>query len=93
MIELTRIGQREPFLLNPDLIERVDSHVDSVIRLTNGIEYVVAESAEEIVDRIVEFRSRVFLGGPIFTRQLPDNDDADASATVVELPTNREVPR
>ncbi|MEM1334045.1 MAG: flagellar FlbD family protein [Actinomycetota bacterium] len=58
MIELTRIGQRQPFLLNPDLIERIDCHVDSVIRLTNGVEYVVAETGDEILERIVEFRRR-----------------------------------
>lgn len=91
MIKLTRIGQQDTFLLNPDLIERVDSHVDSVLRLTNGIEYVVVETADEIVDRIVALRARVFYEGPTITRIAPDDsaDEAIKTATVVELLTNR----
>jgi flagellar protein FlbD len=45
--------------LNPDLFERVDTHVDTVVRLIDGTEYVVVEPAEEIVRRIVELRARV----------------------------------
>lgn len=101
MIELTRLGQHETFLLNPDLIERIDSHVDTVVRLTNGVEYVVAETGREIVDRIVQFRSRIATQGPIVSRDAsvaPVPDDAaeaddSRSATVVELPSHREVPR
>jgi len=44
--------------LNPDLFERVDTHVDTVVRLIDGTEYVVTEPAEEIVRRIVELRAR-----------------------------------
>lgn len=59
MIRLTRLRQETSFYLNPDLFERVDEHVDTVIKLTDGAEYVVVESAEEIVRRIVEFRAQV----------------------------------
>ena len=63
VIHLTRLGQRETFLLNPDLFERIDSHVDTVVRLTNGNEYVVSESAAEIIERIVFFRASVRAAG------------------------------
>ncbi len=59
MITLTRIRQNTPFILNPDLIERVDTHVDTVVRLTSGTEYVVNETGDEIVRRTAEFRARV----------------------------------
>lgn len=59
MIHLTRLRHGQTFYLNPDLFERVDTHVDTVIRLTDGTEYVVVEPAEEIVKRIAEFRARV----------------------------------
>lgn len=59
MIPLTRIRHDKVLYLNPDLFERVDSHVDTVIRLTNGTEYLVVESAEEIVRRITEYRASV----------------------------------
>lgn len=50
-------------MLNPDLFERVDSYVDTVVRLTNGNEYVVSESAAEIIERIVLFRAGVLAAG------------------------------
>jgi flagellar protein FlbD len=59
MIQLTRLRQNTPFILNPDLIERVDTHVDTVVRLTSGTEYVVNESGAEIVRRTIEFRAHV----------------------------------
>jgi uncharacterized protein YlzI (FlbEa/FlbD family) len=59
VIPLTRLRHGEIFYLNPDMFERVDSHVDTAIRLTDGTEYVVVESAEEIVRRIAEFRARI----------------------------------
>lgn len=95
MIELTRLGQNDRFFLNPDLIERIDSNVDTIVRLTNGIEYVVVESGSQIVDLIVEYRSRIAINGPIVARDAsagPDHDDAP-DATVVEISSNREVTR
>ncbi|MFK7918558.1 MAG: flagellar FlbD family protein [Ilumatobacter sp.] len=94
MIELTRLGKNDQFFLNPDLIERIDCHVDSIVRLTNGIEYVVAESGEQIVDLIVEYRSRIATQGPIVARDAsfaPASDDVDVAngANVVELTSNR----
>ena len=63
MIELTRLRHGESFLINPDLLERIDSHVDTVVRLTNGHEYLVTESAAEILERIMLFRARVLAAG------------------------------
>ncbi len=96
MIALTRLGQSETFYLNPDLIERIDAHVDTVVRLTNGIEYVVTERPEVIVERIVDFRRRASMAGPVITRYSPSDEPepTDATgATVLELPSNREVDR
>lgn len=96
MIELTRLGQNERFFLNPDLIERIDSHVDTVVRLTNGVEYVVAETGREIVDLIVAYRSRIATEGPVVARDAsvtPVSDDDAPVASVVTLPSNREVTR
>jgi flagellar protein FlbD len=59
MIRLTRIRQNTPFILNPDLIERVDTHVDTIVRLTSGTEYVVNETGDDIVRLTIEFRARV----------------------------------
>lgn len=58
MITLTRISGSE-FVLNSDLIERIDSTPDSVITLVDGKKYVVAESLEQIIDAVRLYRSQV----------------------------------
>jgi flagellar protein FlbD len=58
MIVLTRLNG-PAFALNPDLIERVDANPDTVVTLVGGTKYVVAESLEELVARVREFRGQV----------------------------------
>jgi flagellar protein FlbD len=59
VIQLTRLRHDDNFYLNPDLIERVDTHVDTVVRLTSGSEFVVVEDATEILHRIISFRASI----------------------------------
>lgn len=59
MIRLTRLN-RVPLVLNSDLIEHIDVTPDTVITLTNGQILRVRETAEEVIDLIVEFRRRIF---------------------------------
>ena len=75
MIKLTRLRHDEPFFVNPDLIERVDTHVDTVVRLTSGTEFVVSQTGEEIVRLIADFRARVIALAGIF------QDAASATST------------
>ena len=58
MITLTRLSG-SVFLLNADLIERVDSTPDTVVTLVDGKKYVVSESMTEIVDAVVAYRSEI----------------------------------
>lgn len=58
MIHVTRINQT-PLVLNSDLIEHLETTPDTVISLTSGQKYVVRETLEEVVNRIVEFRRRI----------------------------------
>ena len=66
VIQLTRLRHGDPFYVNPDLLERVDTHVDTVIRLTTGSEYVVSETGDEIVRRIADYRARIIALAGIF---------------------------
>jgi flagellar protein FlbD len=59
MIRVTRINH-SPLVLNSDLIEHVESTPDTVVSLTNGQKYVVLESAEELIEKVVEFRRRLY---------------------------------
>lgn len=60
MIRLTRLN-RAPLVLNSDLIEHIDVTPDTVITLTTGQILRVRESAEEVIERIVEFRRGIYL--------------------------------
>ena len=65
MIRLTRINQK-PLVINCDLIEHIEVTPDTVVSMTTGQKFVVLESAEEIIARVVEFR-RMLQG-----RQVPE---------------------
>ncbi|HEU4976391.1 MAG TPA: flagellar FlbD family protein [Baekduia sp.] len=57
MIELHRLSHdREPFHLNPDLIERIDASPDCHVSLTTGTHIAVCESVDEVVARIRAWR-------------------------------------
>jgi len=66
MINLTRLNGQE-FVLNCDLIERVDATPDTVITLVDGTKYVVGETLAEVVDRVRCFRSSVLATADGFT--------------------------
>jgi flagellar protein FlbD len=55
MIRITRLNHT-PLILNSDLIEHIDMTPDTVIALTSGQKYMVLETAEEIIERVVSFR-------------------------------------
>jgi flagellar protein FlbD len=58
MIQLHRIGHDAvSFHLNPDLILSIDAHPDTVITLTTGDRFVVAESADEVTATVNRWRS------------------------------------
>ena len=59
MIRLTRLRNDNVLFLNPDHIERLDHHHDTVVHLFNGTEYVVTQTPEEIVDLVVMQRARI----------------------------------
>jgi uncharacterized protein YlzI (FlbEa/FlbD family) len=59
MIRLTRLRQADPLYINPDHIERLDRHHETVVHLLNGAEYVVVESPEEILEQVTMLRARV----------------------------------
>ncbi|TZE83349.1 flagellar FlbD family protein [Calorimonas adulescens] len=59
MIHLTRLNGVE-FVLNSELIEYIESTPDTVITLTNGHKYVVLESMNEVVDRVIKYKWEIF---------------------------------
>jgi flagellar protein FlbD len=59
MIQLTRLNH-EPFYLNPDLIQEMETTPDTVLTLASGARIVVQEAPEKVIDEVVAFKKRVF---------------------------------
>ena len=47
------------FVLNCELIETVEATPDTVISTINGKKFIASETVEEIVERVVQYKSRV----------------------------------
>ncbi|SES79484.1 flagellar FlbD family protein [Anaerobranca gottschalkii] len=58
MIQVTRLNNKK-YYVNCDLIEIIESTPDTVITLTNGKKFVVKESCEEVVNKVVKFKRRI----------------------------------
>ena len=58
MIQLTRLN-RVPLIVNADLIEHVEVTPDTVVALTNGQKFMVLESAQEVVDKVIQYRRAI----------------------------------
>ena len=57
MIELHKLShEREPFHLNPDLIERIEAVPDCHVSLTTGMRIPVCESVDEVVAAVKSWR-------------------------------------
>ncbi|UFN43198.1 flagellar FlbD family protein [Nocardioides okcheonensis] len=64
MILLTRLSG-SAFVLNADLIERLDSTPDTVVTLVDGKKYVVAEGLVEVVDQVRAWRGSIIAAGAV----------------------------
>jgi flagellar protein FlbD len=71
MIRLTRLRNANPLYLNQDHIERLESHHETTIHMSNGSEYVVTEPAEEIVRMIIDQRAHLLAVAARLERELP----------------------
>ena len=60
MIAVTRLNGTA-LALNPSLIERIEHTPDTVLSLTTGNKYVVAESMDEVIERIRAFQASVIV--------------------------------
>ena|ERR1700690_912147 len=90
MIQLTRLN-KIPLVVNSDLIKFVEQSPDTVITLVNGDKIVVRESAQDVLDRVVQFRRSVLEGmmlcsqstgyiPPVTALKNSDKDDGGAAS-------------
>ena len=92
MIRVTRLNG-EQFALNPDLIERVEGHPDTVAFLVDGTRYVVKESVEEVLLEIREYRAAILATSYEMDRgeyRVVTTPEIDSGSSVVPFPTREE---
>ena len=61
MIRVTDLNGRK-YILNSDLIVRIDSVPESRILLTTGEKNLVKESVDEIVDKGIKYKRKINVG-------------------------------
>jgi flagellar protein FlbD len=86
MIRITRLNHT-PMILNSDLIEHIEMTPDTVIALTSGQKYMVLETTEEIIERVVSFRQSLVRNQPAQSTSVPGASSA-ASIAMGEPPSN-----
>lgn len=82
MITLTRLSG-SAFVLNADLIERLDSTPDTVVTLVDGKKYVVAESLPEIAALVRTYRGEVIAVSHLIAAEQPEHPARPAHLTPV----------
>jgi len=59
MIEVTSLNDRK-FIINAELIERVEETPDCIITLTSGKKIIVKESRQEIKNLVILYKKEVY---------------------------------
>ena len=57
-MELKFILNNKKVVINCDLIEYFEASPDTIITLTTGNKFVVRESTDELINKVVEFRQK-----------------------------------
>lgn len=61
LIKLTGLDSKE-YVLNAEHIEKLEQIPESVITLTNGRKYLVKESNDEIIKKVIEYKRKIYIG-------------------------------
>jgi len=59
MIELTKLNGCK-FILNAEIIETVECVPDTMIALFSGKKYIVQESAQEVIEKIIGYKQKAY---------------------------------
>lgn len=58
MIKVSRLNNTE-FMINCELIEFIEETPDTVITLTTGKKFVVKDSIDELLKKVIEYKSNI----------------------------------
>ncbi|MFU0823742.1 flagellar FlbD family protein [Clostridium sp.] len=62
MINVTGLNNKQMYL-NSDHIEKIEQVPETIITLTNGKKYIVLETPQEIINRVIEYKRKIFTLG------------------------------
>lgn len=74
----------ERFGVNAEHIERVEETPDTVLTLIDGRKYLVRESLEEVIDRVVAYRARVLRISYVPAEAVTDGDGSEPPLRLVD---------
>lgn len=73
MIKVTTLNHRE-IALNPDLLVQAESVPDTVLTLTNGKKILVCESINEIAEKFIMYKQRIYSKSPVILGEERENE-------------------
>lgn len=82
VITVTRLNG-QPFAINPDLVERIESTPDTILVLMDGTRYLVAETMPEVVALVRDYRAEIVSRA----LQPPAETRPELSSVVLPLPS------
>ena len=59
MISLSKMNQHT-IVINAEQIEVIEKTPDTVITLMNGHKYIVTESVEEVIEKVIAYKKRIY---------------------------------
>ena len=62
MINLTGLNNKQMYL-NCDHIEKMEQVPETLIILTNGKKYIVLDTPEEVIAKVIEYKRKIFTLG------------------------------
>ena len=94
MIRVTRLNG-EHFVLNAELIQRVEGHPDTVITLLDDTKYVVVETVDAVIREIRDYRASIQavafrMDRGEYRPQVPHTQQGSTDSSVVPFPTREE---
>lgn len=60
LIKLTGLNNR-PIVINAEQIEKLEAVPESLITLVNGNKYLVTDSIDEIIDKVIQYKNRILI--------------------------------
>lgn len=59
MIKVTTLNKKE-IVLNCNHIEKMEAVPETIITLTNGKVYLLADTIDEVVEKVIEYKNKIY---------------------------------